>query len=114
MSDIIIRGMEMPVSCFGCPLIVLQNDGGAHCKLTCTSCKIRRINPDCPLVDLPPHGDLIDRSALMEEHAKAESGRYGNLFVAGGNRFIHRFLDAPVIIPATKKAAPAATGATSK
>lgn len=103
MPDILIR-MEMPKSCADCPFEVFGD---------CYGGKVKRIMdvddytsaraPRCPLHELPPHGDLIDRAALMEEHAKAESAKYGNLFVAGDNRFIHRFLDAPVIVPAERE-----------
>lgn len=108
MPDIIIRLKEPPRNCQTCP-ITIGTRGGLNCpvasKLCGYSCMVPRGyisgRPSyCPLHELPPHGDLIDRAALMEEHAKAESAKYGNLFVAGDNRFIHRFLDAPAIVPA--------------
>lgn len=100
MTDILIRGMEMPVSCFGCPLIALQNDGGTHCKLTCTSCEIGRVNDDCPLHELPEHGDLIDRDALEYDEAYL-NGHYER----GDVEIIEKSTvdEAPVIIPSNKE-----------
>lgn len=123
MPDILIRGVEAPTSCEDCKKFFLKEYDfpcyRARCSIGGTvppyPLRFEKRGDDCPILELPEHGDLIDRAALMEEHAKAESGRYGNLFVAGDNRFIHRFLDAPVVIPADKeKAAPAATGTARK
>lgn len=59
MSDILIR-MEMPKHCLECPLRAF--DGyDYHCPFTgIDSLSIGR-QDDCPLHELPPHGDLIDR-----------------------------------------------------
>ena len=95
MPDILIRGLEMPrEDDLLCLNIHPNGDVTINLDLKCI--------PIARAVELPPHGDLIDRAALMEEHAKAESAKYGNHFVAGDNRFIHRFLDAPVIVPSEK------------
>ena len=59
--SILIKGMEMPTSCWNCPvdkplctlwqgMTTDEMDNGRH--------------KDCPLVHIPPHGDLIDRDAL--------------------------------------------------
>lgn len=63
--SILIKGMEMPSSCsvcrlfgeYGCPFI-----GAVGYALT----RGER-NEDCPLVPVPPHGDLIDRDALIKD-----------------------------------------------
>lgn len=44
-----IKGMEMPKNCLECPLVVCLN-----------------VKSDCPLVPVPPHGDLIDRKAAYD------------------------------------------------
>ena len=65
--SILIKGMKMPTSCakcklfgeYGCPFI-----GAVGRALT-----EGRRNEDCPLVPIPPHGDLIDRNKLFNgEH----------------------------------------------
>ena len=69
--SILINGMEMPTSCKDCPLA-----GDFKCNLMPSIpalCKEydmavqngKRLN-NCPLVELPPHGDLIDRDALIK------------------------------------------------
>ena len=67
--SIIIEGMEMPASCYFCPL---TNDGFYLCKANNPykhledECEERR--PDwCPLIEVPePHGRLIDADAYGE------------------------------------------------
>ena len=85
--SVLIKGMEMPKSCsvcrlfgeYGCSFI-----GPVGYALT----RGER-NDDCPLVPVPPHGDLIDRDALM-------SG------VDDGDdvMFVWAITDAPTIIEA--------------
>lgn len=84
MYEILIRGMKMPENCLFCPCsfwdernlalwchalstyddnLVAENVTAveAHCGKTS---KAKR--PDwCPLLELPPHGDLIDRRELL-------------------------------------------------
>lgn len=64
--SILIKGMKMPTSCLkgGCPL-----DGFA-CQLWEDKYWSRVESPEkmrhknCPLIELPDHGDLIDRDAM--------------------------------------------------
>lgn len=71
--SILIKGMEMPESCGACPLEQLYGRDGevAKCPLTekiFSSYLVSEIRmSDCPLIELPPHGDLIDRDALMKQ-----------------------------------------------
>ena len=60
MSDILIKGMEMPANE---PLIVKINPDGSVSKLW-RDVFLEYAN--CKAVHVPPHGDLIDRSALTE------------------------------------------------
>lgn len=72
MSDVLIKGMDMPEGCYYCPILI----GKANCICTITGTKIRiekvreeleeeRL-PDCPLVELPEHGRLVDADALVK------------------------------------------------
>ena len=70
--SILTKGMYMPPSCYFCPM---TNDGLYLCKANNPyrqledDCEERR--PDwCPLVPVPPHGDLIDRDALEQDVQK--------------------------------------------
>ena len=64
MPDILIRGMEMPHNCFQCPLSVLKGER-LFCKVTKEEVLRAKLAPECPLHELPPHGDLIDRRELL-------------------------------------------------
>ena len=61
MSDILIKGMEMPKNC-----------------------------NDCPIIELPPHSDLVDRNKLLAEYDRQHKGP------AGGARRIMEQADAVI------------------
>ena len=75
--SIYIKGMEMPSSCEICPFVdddFLEDYFGLCCSLT----KERphgneRLN-SCPLIELPPHGDLVDRALLSTFYYKGTEG----------------------------------------
>lgn len=58
MSDILIRGMEMPS--FGNETIIRIQPGGGILDQY-------GHHLDCEAVPIPPHGDLIDRDALIKQ-----------------------------------------------
>ena len=71
MSDILIRGMEMTTRCAECWLMDGEDSW-------CTAFRVRHLYPEyrygikdrpdwCPLIEIKPHGDLIDRDALMKQ-----------------------------------------------
>lgn len=69
--SLLIPGMKMPTSCFDCPMcydsigcIVTGEQlwSDSHVYLDFSPNKERMWN--CPLIELPPHGDLIDRNHL--------------------------------------------------
>ena len=73
--SILIKGMEMPKNCSDCPL----NYDQMACIVTGTgwwsdtmvlmgfdSCKERL--HDCPLIELPPHGRLVDIDKIIEDY----------------------------------------------
>lgn len=64
----LIRGITMPTSCMLCPFCVEEADpaNGEMCMVTgklMPPCTRERLD-DCPLVEIPPHGRLIDADAL--------------------------------------------------
>lgn len=62
MADLVIRGMEMPKSCFLCRFFreVQDYDGTFGCCLAAKK-EINWEDDDCPLIPLPEgHGRLID------------------------------------------------------
>lgn len=68
MSDVLVKGMKLPRSCF--------NEQEGYCtfhlltyirfSLTGSKCLESRRPKDCPLVEVPSHGDLIDRQKALE------------------------------------------------
>lgn len=68
--SILIRGMKMPKRCSECDFCGSYGIGEHICMITAKNVsyddglKIRR--DDCPLVELPPHGRLVDADALLE------------------------------------------------
>ena len=68
-----IRGMEMPTRCFDCPMCEIS-DIEICCSISIgVAVSYEEIDEQiaiqdrpswCPLVEIPPHGDLIDRRKL--------------------------------------------------
>lgn len=97
MSEVLIKGMKMPKACWECPLKVHLFQ-----QLWCTpSNKVINRNDnterelDCPLIEVPPHGDLVDRNYLISEYDRQHKGP------AGGARRIME--DAPPIIEGSEE-----------
>ena len=55
-----IKGMEMPTSCYDCPV----ECEGDICGITKGGCTWDVRPPHCPLVPVPAHGRLIDADAI--------------------------------------------------
>ena len=91
--SVLIKGIEMPKNCKRCPLRY-TNTGYTFCELTGESLIIETDKRDdsCPLIEVPPHGDLVDRNYLISEYDRQHSGPAG-----GARRIIE---DAPPIIEA--------------
>ena len=70
MSGLYIKGIEMPTVCEECPCFVFQGLGAmSYCNVTSDSIGFEEAEShrlkNCPLIELPDHGDLIDREALV-------------------------------------------------
>lgn len=66
IMSILIKGEKMPKSCGECPCICLNwSDIGCAITASRTNDVDSRL-PDCPLVEIPPHGRLIDKGALRK------------------------------------------------
>ena len=101
--SILIKGMKMPESCEDCPLI--QTDENYYGDVMSQSCNLiykgylsdvphgeRR--KDCPLIEVPPHGDLIDREPFIEFIEKN--------WDSYDQWFIGQLEARPIVIPADK------------
>lgn len=69
--SILIKGMEMPSGCISCDFCNPFTDEPYCRRLMRKTPKVTRLK-DCPLVEVPPHGPLIDwdeLSTFMYHHA---------------------------------------------
>ena len=86
--SILIRGMAMPKNCTGCKIC---------CGLPYQHRDVKGRRPDCPLVELPPHGRLIDIKSV-------EEGKFvtvGNDYQRWWNGALESVIDnAPTVIEA--------------
>ena len=109
-----IKGMEMPDRCFACPMCEVY-DAEVNCAISHGSYKEYRdvdeqtaINgrPDwCPLVPVPPHGDLIDRDAMYKaiNDARKEDPLLADVYVDDYVIVSDWLRHAPTIIPASEE-----------
>lgn len=106
--SVLIKGMEMPKRCGGCPCFHAENP--MYCQAVKAD-KNKKIiapygkpRPDwCPLVPVPDHGRLIDADALIEKCEEMADDGDGNQLDA--LVFLRWFFEqkAPTIIPADKE-----------
>ena len=114
--SVYIRGMDMPTSCFDCPCYHHKVDDGYYDYEICSASGTifndgyasatghkNYIDPFvarldiCPLVPVPPHGDLIDKSGVdVLSWNEKDEGDFGDgvLFV------LDKLDELPVIIQA--------------
>ena len=97
--SILIKGMEMPKNCWLCPLSDLYEKPREMlmCKILKEEVLRYKIDSNCPLVEIPPHGRLIDADVLSKKMR-------GVVFRGEEKDVLHHnvqvFLDAPTIIEA--------------
>jgi len=108
--SVLIKGMKMPKNCDACPMLYEYR----FCELTddrASSIEWKteeKRMPKCPLIELPDHGDLIDRDEL-HHNMKADAINKLSFFDDGylhylkGLEAVEDMLNgAPVIIPAER------------
>ena len=61
--SVLVKGMEMPKNCFCCSMSHLEGER-LFCRRLKDEVLRRKVDPDCPLIELPPHGRLIDADAF--------------------------------------------------
>ena len=66
--SVLIKGMKMPKNCGACPLETDYGTCGYYSLFVEAGhdSEIWKRRDDCPLIELPPHGRLIDADALMK------------------------------------------------
>ena len=98
--SVLIKGMEMPENCASCELCfngfccVLQQFGGEF-----SGAYVERMK-DCPLIELPPQGDLISREWLVDISLHLMNIAK-NDDIANGVKWLWQYvIEAPTIIEA--------------
>ena len=89
--SVIVKGMDMPIGCASCFV------DRAYCRLwkkvSCGKWRDER-HPDCPLIELPPHGRLGDLDELYKEANMADD------FGADTTDILKLIIDTPTVIEA--------------
>ena len=106
--SVLVKDMKMPTSCYACDFFAQtaycneedEMDTLSYCKRTrkkTWEC-VNGYLPNCPLVPVPPHGDLIDRDALRDNNCDVFeiNGADGTILAMD----VSIIDDAPTIIPA--------------
>lgn len=95
--SILIKGMKMPTDCIFCPMFY---GAWAMCNVLSKTTSAKGRPDECPLVEIPTHGRLIDADALMKSDRMV-----GKLMMYGGEYvYTQAEIDrAPTIIPASEE-----------
>jgi len=123
--SVLIKGMEVPKNCFGCPCYHQKVDYGYYDYEICgasgtifndgyssiTGHKVH-INPfkerldNCPLIPVPPHGRLIDADDVILQIDEWMDS-VGTVMIGPGMSYYGELLgcveDAQTVIPANDK-----------
>ena len=96
MSDILIKNMEMPKSCLICVCDMPKGNCDLWRNQTPEEHRRER-HPDCPLIEVPPHGRLIDADAFIAEqrHLYCENCARRKGMKNGKMKFVYDIGDAP-------------------
>lgn len=89
---------KMPMRCFECGHISSSTMDGYSCKIANKSLasehgiNVRR--PDwCPLIEIPPHGDLVDRNKLLRRAKKESTYAWKMNLHARTETILNQFID---------------------
>ena len=89
--SVLIKGVELPKSCYECFLCDDECFGSYKCGLVKEWGSAESRASDCPIVEIPPHGRLIDADAL-------KPGFIGSYAYTNWSRYA--VINAPTIIEA--------------
>ena len=97
--SILIRGMKMPETCGSCSFFEMPHQDYPYCRLTNNDIyDWGKKQKNCPLIELPPHGRLIDADVLMEKAFRYQIHGKPTLKVV----LASALRDAPTIIESEK------------
>ena len=115
--SVIVKGMEMPQNCAYCPLSGYRNTslgqildckriGTVGTAVRDTYDVLNRRHPNCPLIELPPHGRLGDLDKLWDRMYNYIDNEGAKMPFGDNDFMIHRdsacelIEDAPTVIEA--------------
>jgi hypothetical protein len=104
--SVVIPDMEMPKSCYSedefCPFhtFVFDLNGGKNIctQLEKTASRDKRLE-DCPLIELPSHGRLVDKDAILKRAEELVANNYADVPTIG---LSIAFGLAPTVLEASK------------
>ena len=112
--SILIKGMKMPKRCGECKFIAWKQGVGNHCAID-ESITFHAVldgfdvryekNGNCPLIELQPHGRLIDAWEFEVVSYKGIPDGCKDTFDDGVLWMCEKIDDAPTVIPADKDGA---------
>lgn len=94
--SVIVKGMEMPKNCLGCPLTWVDDDYNSVCPFTNVIALNIGRQDDCPLIELPPHGRLIAEKTITEIRYHDADGYH----IVNGEQLCELEIDADTVIEA--------------
>ena len=103
MGDILIKGMEMPKSCACCDIACRYYLDHGLDGLLAKICRAESRLPDCPLVPVPPHGDLVDRDETIKAGKSHPTYKNSKIVKAVVDKACCFLKTATVVIPANKE-----------
>ena len=104
-----IKGIEMPKNCNECPLHFYEGQGICSCRALPAIDDDEILKPwkkkrkDCPLVQVPPHGRLIDVDKIGLTNFEIILCQNGNPFKNALEMLLEKIENAPTIIQADGK-----------
>ena len=95
--SVLIKGMEIPANCQNC---FASDDESRFCRAAKKYIPMLGKPKFCPLIELPDHGDLIDRDALKEPVGSYTPIKWS--YEYGASIRLEDIDHAPVVIPAER------------
>ena len=92
--SVIVKGMEMPKSCWDCALLI-----GVVCGQTGKLAPYKKTMEDCPLIEIPKDAKLVDANELLDKSEwYGERATYDNPMPNGEEAVPVEYINEAIII----------------